>query len=70
MSILDIVALHQARQMMLHWFDFTPKFPEEAPIDWALLSELTERGEPKMDNGRVSCQSRKRGLIDEAKLGY
>jgi hypothetical protein len=70
MSILDIVALHQAREIMLRWFDSTPKFPEEGPIDWALLRELPERVEPKMNTGRVCRQSRKRGLIDEAKLGY
>lgn len=27
MSILDIVALHEAREIMLRWFDSTPKFP-------------------------------------------
>ena len=70
MSILDIVGLHQAREIMLRWFDSTPEFPEEGPIDWALLCELPERVEPKMNTGRVSRQSRKRGLIDEAKLGY
>jgi hypothetical protein len=64
MSILDIVALHEAREIMLRWFDSTPKFPEEGPIDWALLCELPERVEPKMNTGRVSRQSRKRGCLN------
>jgi len=71
MSILDVVALYQAREIMLRWFDSTPKFLEEGPVDWALLCELPERVEPKMNSSRVARQSRKRGLIDEAsRLGY
>ena len=42
MSILDIVALHQAREIMLRWFDSTPKFPEEDPVDWALFERNTK----------------------------
>jgi hypothetical protein len=35
MIILDIVALREAREIMLGWFDSTPKFFEEGPIDCA-----------------------------------
>jgi hypothetical protein len=45
MSILDVVALYQAREIMLRWFDSTPKVPERSCASGHGRPEILEESE-------------------------